>query len=149
MSAWSCENASFQLRSSSYRVLNFSSTFFDPHVICLLLLALYENKICMQEFLYNFIRSLLFREGFKKKWFYHFGVWLPPLESDKNIFYFFWILDHFLSTLWKKCIFAPRKAENTFFEAFPYREELKNRLAYINLIRDYGVPYEWSEVIQY
>ena len=22
----------------------------------------------------------------------------PPLESDKNIFYFFWILDHFLST---------------------------------------------------
>ena len=67
MSAWSCENASFQLRSSSYRVLNFSSTFFDPHVICLLLLALYENKICMQEFLYNFIRALSFREGFKKK----------------------------------------------------------------------------------
>ena len=30
-----------------------------------------------------------FREGFKKKSdFYHFGVW-PPLESDKNIFYFF------------------------------------------------------------
>ena len=28
------------------------------------------------------------REGFKKSDFYHFGVW-PPLESDKNIFYFF------------------------------------------------------------
>ena len=30
----------------------------------------------------------LIREGFKKSDFYYFGVWSPPPESDKNIFYF-------------------------------------------------------------
>ena len=36
------------------------------------------------------------REGLKKCDFNHFGVWPPtPPESDKTIFYFFWILDQF------------------------------------------------------
>ena len=45
-------------------------------------------------------KMLKLREGFKKKWFLSLWGLTPPLESDKNIFYFFWILDHFLSTFW-------------------------------------------------
>ena len=42
----------------------------------------------------------------KKGIFITLGSDPPPLESDKNIFYFFWIQDHFLSTFWKN-VFLP------------------------------------------
>ena len=39
----------------------------------------------------------------------------PTPKSDKNIFYFFWILDRFLSRFWKKN-FAQRKAKKMGYE---------------------------------
>ena len=57
-----------------------------------------------------------FREGFKKKWFLSLWGLTPPLESDKNIFYFF-ILDHFLSTFWKK-FFLPLEKLKTLRKNF-------------------------------
>ena len=37
------------------------------------------------------------REGVKKWFLSLWGLTLPPLESDKDIFCFFWIIDHYLT----------------------------------------------------
>ena len=81
---------------------------------------------------------LVIREGFKKKkWFLSlWGLTPPPLESDKNIFYFFWILDHFLSTFWKKWFFAPRNAENTKKN---FQNLLKNELKAVKVASQQAV----------
>ena len=54
------------------------------------------------------------REGLKKVILITLGSDPPPLESDKNIFFFFWDTRQFFEQFLKKCIFSPRKqAENT------------------------------------
>jgi len=71
----------------------------------------------------------------KKKWF--LSLWgLTPLPQKviKIFSIFFWILDHFLSTFWKKCFFAPRKAEK--FSKFAKNEVKAIKVAVSTAMRD-------------
>ena len=77
---------------------------------------------CLWEDTFYLLRKSLYEGRLQKKWFLSlWGLTPTPLKSDKNIFYFS-ILDHFLSTFWRKWFFAPRKAENTLKN---FQNELK------------------------